>query len=274
MCIAILNQTGTISLKTFKTCWNNNPDGAGFCYFDGKKIQIIKEMKSVKYLHSEYIKVRQKYPSIDIAIHFRVATHGRVNITNCHPFKISDTSAFIHNGIISHMEAKPEFSDTYQFNELIMKGLPANFTQNNAVLELLGGYIGYSKLVIINGTTSAIVNEDLGHWNEGNWYSNNSYKPAEPKKPSNIVPVKNSIISSTSKPGNFEYWDGGAWHDSFDVDEYVNDKKSKAIDKAPKKCDCCLNSSAPARWVPSWYVYACDDCLHDFGADLVGKPIY
>jgi len=251
MCIAILNQKGTISLKTFKRCWNANPDGAGFTYFDGKNIQIIKEMKDVKLLHDKYVKVRQKYPAVDIAIHFRIATHGKVNLTNCHPFKISDISAFIHNGMIDAVDKHHDYSDTYLFNETILKQLPGNFIENTAIHELLSNFIGYSKLVIISGKQSAIINEHFGTWDGGNWYSNQSYKPA---------PKSTGIVYSSPKYSRPYSWD--TWEDSWNDYYQKADKQTKKYE-AQEICDCCLNE-AKIQYRPEWSAYMCKDCLDSF----------
>jgi hypothetical protein len=253
MCIAILNAKGVLSLKTFKTCWAANPDGAGLCYFDGEKIQIVKEMKSVKAFHQSYLDVRAMYPEIDIAIHFRISTHGRVNVTNCHPFKVNKTTGFIHNGVINNVSVSTDFSDTYIFNETIMKALPSDFIKNMALLDLLSVYIGYSKLVIISGKISTIVNEELGVWDAGNWYSNKSY--LQPKQP---TAIKAPVISKTIY--GWDYWDG-----------YSETEKAKNKDVAKDEgyiydtyCECCREISENITYVNEWSMDICDKCLEEF----------
>lgn len=254
MCIAILNRVNTLSYKTFKQCWNNNPDGAGLTFFDGKNIQIIKEMKSVKNFYTQYKEIRTKYPTIDIAIHFRIATHGGVNLTNCHPFKVNKQTAFIHNGVISKVDATKEFSDTFIFNETILKKLPPNFVTNETILELLDSYIGYSKLVIISGKNYAIVNESAGHWNAGNWYSNESYKP---RKAYEYKPIYSGI-----KPYQRNTWHTpDLWYES---DIYATDTPQKKTADASKyysgECDCCSEKSDKLTFVSEYNIDMCSDC--------------
>lgn len=246
MCIAILNSKGILCLKTFQTCWTANPDGAGLCYFDGEKIQTFKEMKSVKNFHQHYMDVRAKFPKIDIAIHFRISTHGRVNITNCHPFKINKTTAFIHNGVISNMGVNSEFSDTYIFNKTIMQSLPSNFVQNNAVMELIENYIGYSKLVIISGKISAIANESLGLWDGGNWYSNKSYLPEVKKE-----------VTKTTHQNSWMYYD--AWDYDLKSKAYVNLKKEEK-----SLCECCREHTTDVNFVHVWGMDICGKCYEQF----------
>ena len=257
MCIAILNRVNTLSYKTFKQCWQSNPDGAGLTFFDGKNIQIIKEMKSVKTFYTQYKEIRTKYPTIDIAIHFRIATHGGVNLTNCHPFKVNKQTAFIHNGIISKVNATKEFSDTFIFNETILKKLPPNFATNETILELLDSYIGYSKLVIISGKNYAIVNESAGHWNGGNWYSNESYKPRKAyTPPTNYAPYGNN-----TKQYYRPYYTPNLWEEA---DTYaVETPKKKTADSSKYYegiCECCNEQSTKLTYVSDYNIDMCNDC--------------
>lgn len=266
MCIAILNTAGTLPLKTFKQCWKSNPDGAGFCYYDGKKINIHKEMKSYKILHEKYSEIRAKFPTIDIAIHFRIATHGRINMTNCHPFKINERAGFIHNGMINGLESSADFSDTYLFNETILKKLPANFINNTAILTLLGEFIGYSKLVIISGGNSVIVNEELGHWNGENWYSNSSYQ--QPKQPAAAAKTTGgNTAGKASTAAGWDSWNGYGWGSN----EVDFDYKSKTYSAPSVKnsCDCCLESNS-SKYYNDWGLFMCNKCLKYYERDLSG----
>lgn len=251
MCIAILNQKGTLSKKTLAECWLNNADGAGLAYFDGAKIVIEKEMKSFKCFYDTYYQKRNEHPDKDFLIHFRIATHGKINETNCHPFKINKTSAFIHNGIISRLSTKGEFSDTYQFNEMIIKKLPVNWMKSKTVIELVEGYIGYSKLVFLFGNSSLILNERLGKWDKGNWFSNNSYKPVEP------IVYKNPTVQPSGKYSNAgnDLWDAA-------LKEYDSYKDRKKAD-AKQYCECC-DELAKLTYVSEFNVDMCDKCIKSY----------
>jgi len=180
MCIAILNTKGLISKKTLKNCWENNPDGAGLAYPEAGAMKTYKELKDFKSFYKHYADVRTRLPdNVNMLIHFRIATHGKINETNCHPFLINKNTAFIHNGVISNskMGTSPDFSDTYLFNQTILKKLQSNFIANEAILNLLASYIGGSKLVFLNGNNEwSIVNEKSGIWDKDNWFSNTSYE--------------------------------------------------------------------------------------------------
>lgn len=179
MCIAILNTKGvTLKRELLNNCWKNNGDGAGLLYAKDGQMQVFKEMTSFDNFYDEYMRVRKEISKQNIVLHFRISTHGKVNETNCHPFLVHDYLGFVHNGMIYDVPTSPDFSDTYMFNETILKNFKPNFEYSEVMLDVLETYIGAgSKLVFLNSDDDyAIVNEKAGHWNMGCWFSNSSYK--------------------------------------------------------------------------------------------------
>jgi predicted glutamine amidotransferase len=234
MCIAILNTKGTISKSEFKTCWNNNPDGGGLAWNEGGKLRIFKEMKDVNTLYQKYTSIRKQLPNNNILVHFRIATHGKVNETNCHPFRVSKDLVFIHNGMITGtgLPQSNEFSDTYLFNQLILQKLPKDFTRNEAITNLIAQYIDYSKLIFLDSADNwTIINEDLGEWNGDNWYSNKSYLCSTPHKK-----------SSKGYVNSYDYYYYG-YDENF--------------------CDCCQKSAA-TKYSTEYNAELCKDCYKEF----------
>lgn len=179
MCIAILNTKGvTLKRELLNNCWKNNGDGAGMLYAKDGQMQVFKEMKSFDNFYNEYLRVRKEVSKQNIVLHFRISTHGKVNETNCHPFLVSNQLGFVHNGMIYDVPTSPDYSDTYMFNEEVLKNLKEDFEYNETMLDMLESFIGMgSKLVFLNSDDDfAIVNEKAGHWNMECWFSNNSYK--------------------------------------------------------------------------------------------------
>ncbi len=178
MCIAILNTKNTLTKETLQQCWKSNPDGAGMIYTANGQLQVFKEMTNFDKFYKEYSKQRKANKQSNFVLHFRIATSGKIDKTNCHPFNVSKNLSFVHNGMISIKQLNNNVSDTYTFNELILKKLPATFLTNHAILDLIENYIGYSKLIFLDSdNTASILNEHLGHWDKlDNWYSNNSYQ--------------------------------------------------------------------------------------------------
>jgi len=178
MCIAILNKKSTtLKKELLKNCWENNYDGAGFMYTNGRSIVVHKELSSFDKYYQAYIDARRDFPESNIVLHFRISTHGEVNLTNGHPFLVNKKLGFVHNGIISGMGESRKFSDTYLFNRDILKPLPSGFESNKGILDVVEDAIGtYNKLIFLNSNNEfSIVNEAAGHWESGCWFSNTSY---------------------------------------------------------------------------------------------------
>lgn len=176
MCIAILNKrnAGTLSPTTIYNSWENNDMGAGLLWNSNG---VLSSFKTYDYdeFYDKYMQLRKDKEVDNIVLHFRIATSGINGIHNLHPFMVNDDLGFVHNGVISGLGNK-EFSDTHQFND-ILKGFSHDFVTCQTSKLFIEEYIGYSKLVFLksNGEYD-IFNEELGHWQGDNWYSNDSYK--------------------------------------------------------------------------------------------------
>jgi len=182
MCIAIYSPKGTeISAQSFRNCWDNNFNGAGFMYNDSNnKLRVVKEMESFSKIYKKYVAAKKKHPKANFVLHFRISTHGVINKSNCHPFKVNNELGFVHNGVIREVDNHKDYSDTNMFNRQILRKLPeasVAYFNNSAVKKVYGEFIGYSKLIFMNNKGEfAIVNEQKGHWADNVWYSNDSYK--------------------------------------------------------------------------------------------------
>jgi hypothetical protein len=179
MCIIAAQPIGTnITKEILERCWNNNKDGGGFCYTDGSQVFTHKELKSFEKYWEAFQIALNLYPNSAFIHHFRISTHGKINETNCHPFHINKKLAFAHNGIINNSSYSKDFSDTYMFNEEVLKELPDGFLNKLVFHELIRAYIGYgSKLAFLDNESNInIINEKAGEWSEGIWYSNGGFK--------------------------------------------------------------------------------------------------
>ena len=176
MCIAIVKPKEIILSKdTLKTCAENNPDGMGFAYCKDGHLYIKKYLKDFEAFYNDYKEVENES---NMLIHFRIATHGEVNVENCHPFKLNNRMALIHNGVISGYGDKKEKSDTLDFIDKVIGNISWKMWHNPSFRTLVGESIGYSKLGILDVSGEYfIINEEKGSWEGGVWYSNNSYKP-------------------------------------------------------------------------------------------------
>ena len=219
MCIAILSPKGTqLSKETLNICWLNNYNGAGFAYNDDSgKLHTVKEMENFDKFYDKYEAIRTKFPNSTMLIHFRISTHGVINRTNCHPFKVNKDLAFIHNGVIRDVEDDKKYSDTNMFNRTILRMLPGlniSMLTSKGMKKLMGEFIGYSKLVFMDSDNNyAIINEQKGHWGEdGIWYSNDSYKKVKDTIDFGGRSVSRSQLSGGLNSGSYGGSYGGSYY--------------------------------------------------------------
>jgi glutamine amidotransferase len=195
MCIIAIQPKGIkIKENILRTCWDANNDGAGIMYVDNGKIIVQRELHDF----SEFMRLKKHADKINgnIILHFRIATSGGINEKNLHPFKVNEHVYFCHNGILDiDVPANSPINDTQIFNNYFMKGLPTDFCNNSATMQLLEYSIGdRNKFVFLDSSGEFhILNEGAGMWDEGVWYSNLSYKKYDYKnvhEKSNYVPNK------------------------------------------------------------------------------------
>lgn len=184
MCIAIYKPAGKdIPKQHLHSSWEQNRDGAGFAYVTGGKVEIRKGYFGwAEFWEAYQVKQRIYGSNSPFLIHFRDANVGTVGYDNCHPMRISDDVAMIHNGTIDDFKIdNSRRSDTWHFstalslcwNDEAKKRMMEKDTL--ALLEMMMGT--KSKLLFINSKGEVqIVNEKLGNWKDKIWYSNFDYE--------------------------------------------------------------------------------------------------
>ena len=114
MCLIIHKPAGKeVPRWIIDSAYRYNSDGFGIMsngtaakWADLKPAQIEEELSKLK--------------EHDVAIHFRMATHGKVNKKNAHPFKLKNRAWLMHNGILHKYTPENrhgEKSDTRLFVE-------------------------------------------------------------------------------------------------------------------------------------------------------------
>ena len=179
MCLLITQERGSsIEESKLQNAYDNNNDGAGYCFVKNGKIEIKKYRHFKKFFKAYEADVKLYGNDTSFIVHFRIGTHGLSEGTlNVHPFKVTTGLVFAHNGMISKARKDKKYSDTQTFNQDVLQGLPDRFYENMAMQELIAEYIGASKLAFLNDEGDiTIINEHMGHWDGGVWFSNDSYK--------------------------------------------------------------------------------------------------
>lgn len=216
MCIAILNtkKAGRLPKSHIKNSWDNNDMGAGLLWNEDNKLSVFKTYDYDEYI-SKYNELRDNANIGNIVLHFRIATSGYKGEHNLHPFLVSDTLGFVHNGVIKGLGNK-QFSDTYEFNDMLKK-FKHNFLACDMSKYFISEYIGYSKLLFLDADDKyTIINEELGKWADGNWYSNDSYKQYNDYSYyGNVKVSKTTAMTPTTSCYNVDAWDD-TWNKKWD----------------------------------------------------------
>jgi len=180
MCLAIYKKAGAVvPSENIITASKSNNDGFGVAVALGEKLHIVRSMRV-----GDIVNTLEKFRDFPALVHLRMATHGEKNTDNCHPFLVDDSTAFIHNGVVTIPTPEKKFSDTWHFANLIVRPHQAESggewlwsSHASLNLHLLAGYSNRFLFLRADGQLLS-VNEGAGHWSEGNgvWYSNSSYE--------------------------------------------------------------------------------------------------
>lgn len=181
MCLLIATRgKARPSKKALRRAAQQNPDGFGFAVIGDGKIHSYRSMNAEDTI-KKYFQYRDQYPDGDSIFHLRITTHGKTNIDNCHPFQITSDVVMGHNGMLP-IEDDGTRSDTRIFAEDWLPQFDLNeLLDDDAGFADLSKFAGGSKLAFLSTSDMLarslyIVNEQLGHWSDGVWYSNGSYK--------------------------------------------------------------------------------------------------
>ncbi len=180
MCIIVYLPAGAgMDRKTLQTCWDANPDGAGYMFARDGKLIIRKGFMDFEKFWRSFDKAdRTAGAKTNFVLHFRIASHGKVNLENCHPHRIRKSLAVAHNGIIDCVGAKAngKDSDTVLYVRKILRKLPDGFLRSKGIRNLIHLTIDWSKLAFMDATGRVtLIGEETGVWDDGAWFSNDSY---------------------------------------------------------------------------------------------------
>lgn len=165
----------------------NNPDGFGWAIHLEDEILIGRSMDATEAIET-FHDARKEYPDTHAMFHARWATHGAENLLNVHPFDVKlngeqqGQTILAHNGVIPVSIPKGDWrSDTRYFAEEIMPMRAQRIFDRPEKVKRLAKFIGGSKLVVFTTDPQFeadvyIINESMGHWKDGTWWSNDSYE--------------------------------------------------------------------------------------------------
>lgn len=187
MCVAVVVPAGQrLTEEQLRAMHEQNPDSWGFAFYvkyashvtssQPGYVRAVKGVSDTAAMVAAYNKAVEELSGengleYEHLAHFRIATSGKKDHTNAHPFYIAG-GMLIHNGHIAG-GGNSEHSDTYQFTQMLYNYLQPGMTKEQK--EYLGRLIGgYNKLAMLhNDGTHTIINEDRGsRLSNGIWVSN------------------------------------------------------------------------------------------------------
>lgn len=150
-----------------------NPHGMGFCTPN----MYYKDIANFKVFLN---KLRKRKITEPCLIHFRLATHGSIKKTNCHPFYDAKTGVYYaHNGVLDIKPVNDKTDSETAFKKRFLPVIKKYGFQSEELAAEVEQIIGNSKFVFMqctkNDTTDTIVNVRMfGNFEEldGCLYSN------------------------------------------------------------------------------------------------------
>lgn len=263
MCLMITKPSGVIVPDEY-LCngFDGNPDGAGYAFINGDGMLLYR--KGIFDL-DEFISLYQSEvkPETHALIHFRMATHGSKSKDNCHPFDVGNNMMMAHNGIID-IKTEGDESDTLAFLRRVIQPaltLSPSLVRNQQWQADIRARISGSKLAFISARPEHsknpfhIINEQLGTYEGGAWYSNTGYKYA---------------YRYTPMSGGNRYWDDD--ETSIGKTEFVDPWE---MDLECLTCDFCGNHITSVFALDrSTGLVGCGDCVSCVSGDAyrISKP--
>lgn len=179
MCLLLTSTSAnlrTVLLDTdglIEDVYANNSDGLGIMYHTKSGIKVVKLLPQSASVARAAV---ASLPNDDrqVAMHWRMRTHGNIDKENCHPYPIGHGAWLMHNGILhTGNKADPSKSDTWHFAKDYLSTLDADTLHNPQVLKLLGEFIQNNRFVIATADgRMSWVNADQGVQSHGITFSN------------------------------------------------------------------------------------------------------
>jgi hypothetical protein len=182
MCLACVIPKGKkLPIEYAREGFSRNSHGGGFAYIKDGRVEIKKGFFTFEDFWENFNAIQCNLEG-PFLVHFRIATHGKISPFNCHPWRIDDKHALVHNGTFyAFNSAYNIFSDTALFVEQVIKPI----FNNNPSVQFNEGFrwtlqkcIGHWNKIAILSADGEFTVFNPGDWRiQGDiWYSNFSYR--------------------------------------------------------------------------------------------------
>ncbi len=180
MCIIIHKPAGvTLPLSTVLRAYQRNDDGWGLIARTPSGLLVNRDYGT--HADGTLLDMYASLQDYEVTLHCRIGTSGDLSILNTHPFNVHNHLWMFHNGVIDvDRSSDRRYCDTYHvaralqtiFDTSQVSGSDA--IRNANYIRELGTYAKTSELVFVDESGIVFVNETLGFWENGCWFSNES----------------------------------------------------------------------------------------------------
>jgi hypothetical protein len=232
MCLLItkLSNSPVLAEHWIEDFYDFNSDGIGIMFAENNELVIKKilpktEIEAIAF-YQEYVKGKT------CAIHFRMRTHGNIDLNNCHPYQVLNKKehgidlALMHNGILGTGNAKDlKMSDTWHYIQDYLKPMLSknpDFAFTGAFKELISKHIGSgNKFVLMDNLgRMATINDTSGYYWGGLWLSN-TYAWSAPTEISETFVKNHKQWKKEAKSAIEKYqYKGFKYGNSWQYDDY------------------------------------------------------
>ena len=183
MCLLITGPSQSIrstllhTPRLLENIYASNADGIGAMYPSTRGLQTPKTLPKTAQQARRFIE-SLPVDSRNLALHWRMRTHGDVNKANCHPYTVVPGQLeMMHNGILhTGNKADPRMSDTWHFIQNYLAPLSkhgAGLIHEPALATLIADFIGDNRFAFMTDDGRlTVVNRDSGIEHQDLWFSN------------------------------------------------------------------------------------------------------
>jgi glutamine amidotransferase len=276
MCLLCVFEPGASPTKTeLMNAADSNPHGYGYAFLTNDKILTGRGMNAEEVI-DRFLRIREGFPNTWAMFHARFTTHGLTDKANCHPFRVGNEqhTVLAHNGVLDIDVPKGSHrSDTRIWAEDMMPEF-MEWLDDPLGWEQLEDWAKGNKIAIFTldprmESSVYIINEGLGHWDKGRWFSNDTYKYSwyrDYKRPlGRVASVSGSLwdvegpyseepaVLHTKSADTAGWWQHGGSRFCYWCRSWLGDKEwEKGYCDNCKMClDCCCDLSECECYTPS-----------------------
>lgn len=208
--------------RLLEDVYDSNADGLGVMYPSSDGLIVTKVLPKSLYEVQQFF---DSLPSDDrqVACHWRMRTHGDVDMDNCHPYQVSEGIYLAHNGVLhTGNDADRSKSDTWHFIRDYLAHMTPDMLHDAKFGEILGGFIGSNRFAIMSADGRlSVVNKGQGVEAKGVWFSNTyAWTPSmlipSYKSRSTVYYPSMASAAGGTVPGGWPVSRGWQWADEVD----------------------------------------------------------